>query len=126
MGKILNAIANDRLCVAPDIYRGSKEYRRARDLYCTLGDRLLERMDKEDQKLLQEYSDAQLNESSLYGDVRFIRGFGLGVLMMVEVMTDEDDLVLHEDDSSEQRQMHTGREKTGGVKAPIFSPVHMP
>lgn len=101
MRKILDAIANDRLCVAPDIYRGSGEYRRARDLYCSLGDRLLEKLDGEGKKLLQEYSDAQLDESSLHGDARFIRGFRLGVLMMVEVMTDGDDLVLHDGDSPE-------------------------
>lgn len=101
MGKILNAIANDQLCVAPDIYRGSREYRRARDLYCTLGDRLLEKLNKEDKKLLQEYNDAQLHESSLYGDARFIRGFRLGILMMMEVMTDNDDLILREGDIPE-------------------------
>lgn len=101
MGKILDALANDHLCVAPDIYRGSREYRRARDLYCTLGDRLLEKLDSEGKKQFQEYNDAQLDESSLHGDARFIRGFRLGVLMMVEVMTDGDDLILHEGDSPE-------------------------
>lgn len=101
MGKILEAIANDRLCVAPDIYRGSQKYQKVRNLYCTLGDRLLERLDEEGKKLFEEYSDAQLSESSLHEDARFIRGFRLGVLMMVEIMTDNDALVLHERNSCE-------------------------
>lgn len=98
MGKILDAIASDRLCVAPDICQGNKEYSRARDRYCSLGDQMLGRLDKEDKKLFQDYSDAQLHESTLRGDAQFTRGFRLGALMMMEVMMNMEELVLQEEE----------------------------
>ena len=50
-------------------------------------------------KMLDDYSAAQSEESVLYGIDRFVKGFRLGVLMMIEVISDEDDLVLHEGES---------------------------
>lgn len=101
MGKILDAIASDRFCVAQEIYQGSMEYRKARDRYCILGDQLLERLDEEDKKLFQDYSDAQLHESILHGDAQFVRGFRVGALMMMEVLTDVEEFILHEEDEPE-------------------------
>lgn len=49
--------------------------------------------------MLDDYSAAQSEESVLYGIDRFVKGFRLGVLMMIEVISDEDDLVLHEGES---------------------------
>ncbi|MCI8586857.1 MAG: hypothetical protein HFI92_13400 [Lachnospiraceae bacterium] len=46
--------------------------------------------------MLDDYSTAQAEESLLYGNDRFVKGFRLGVLMMMEVIADEDDLILHE------------------------------
>lgn len=99
MGKILEAIATDHLCVEPPIYEGDSKFNRARNRYCTLGEKLLEKLNEEERKLLDDYSTAQTEESLLYGNDRFVKGFRLGVLMMMEVITDEDDLILHEGES---------------------------
>ena len=99
MGKILEAIATDHLCVEPPIYEGDSKFNRARNRYCTLGEMLLEKLNEEERKLLDDYSTAQTEESLLYGNDRFVKGFRLGVLMMMEVITDEDDLILHEGES---------------------------
>ena len=99
MGKILEAIATDHLCVEPPIYDGDSEFNRARNRYCTLGENLMAKLNEEERKMLDAYSDAQTEESAIYAKDRFIKGFRLGVLMMMEVITDEDDLVFHEGES---------------------------
>ena len=57
------------------------------------------KLNEEEQKMLDDYSTAQTEESLLYGNDRFVKGFRLGVLMMMEVITDKDDLILHEGNS---------------------------
>lgn len=99
MGNILKAMATDHLCVEPAVYNGSPEYQKARTRYCTLGEKLAEKLNEEEKKILEEYSAAQTTESLLYGNDRFIKGFRLGILMMMEVITDEGNLILHEEDS---------------------------
>lgn len=96
MGKILEAIATDHLCVEPAIYEGDSKFNRARNRYCTLGEKLLSKLNEEERKMLDDYSTAQADESLLYANDRFVKGFRLGVLMMMEVVTDQDDLILHE------------------------------
>lgn len=98
MGKILEAIATDRLCVEPVIYKGDSKINRARNQYWTLGEKLLHQLNEEEKKLLDDYSTAQTEESLLYGNDRFVKGFRLGVLMMMEVITDKDDLILREEE----------------------------
>ena len=99
MGKILEAIATDHLCVEPVIYEGDSKFNRARSRYCSLGEKLMAKLNEEEQKMLDDYSTAQTEESLLYGNDRFVKGFRLGVLMMMEVITDKDDLILHEGNS---------------------------
>ncbi len=96
MGKILNAIATDHLCVEPEICERNSKFHKARNQYCTLGEKLMAKLNEEEQKMLDDYSTAQAEESLLYGNDRFVKGFRLGVLMMMEVIADEDDLILHE------------------------------
>lgn len=57
------------------------------------------KLNEEERKMLDDYSAAQSEESVLYGIDRFVKGFRLGVLMMIEVISDEDDLILHEGES---------------------------
>lgn len=99
MGKILEAIATDHLCVEPPIYKGNSAFNKARNQYCTLGEKLMAKLNEEEKKMLEDYSTAQTEESLLYANDRFVKGFRLGVLMMMEVITDEDDLILHEGES---------------------------
>lgn len=99
MGKILEAIATDHLCVEPVIYEGDSKFNRARNRYCTLGEKLMAKLNEEERKMLDDYSAAQNEESVLYGIDRFVKGFRLGVLMMIEVISDEDNLILHEGES---------------------------
>ncbi len=94
---ILEALATDRLCIEPTFYEGDLKYQQARNRYCTLGEKLLNKLNEEEKKLLEDYSTALSDENLLYGNDRFIRGFRLGVLMMMEVVMNEDDLILPEE-----------------------------
>ena len=47
MGKILEAIATDHLCVEPVIYEGDSKFNRARNRYCTLGEKLMAKLNEE-------------------------------------------------------------------------------
>ncbi|MCI8706018.1 MAG: hypothetical protein HFH44_04725 [Lachnospiraceae bacterium] len=96
MGKILEALASDRLCTAASDYRGSKEYRAARDASCALEKELLGQLTEEGQKLLARYSDAQAEEHMLYASHMFAKGFRLGVLLMVETVAESGDFFLPE------------------------------
>lgn len=97
MGKILEALATDTLSVEPVIYKGNTEYRRARNRFADLGEQLLEKLNEEEKKLLGDYTSAQSDESHLYSVDRFITGFRMGVLTMVEVFTGSDDLILQKE-----------------------------
>lgn len=96
MTNILEALATDHLCVEPAIYKSNSKLRKARNRYCDLGEKLMAKLNEEDQKMLEDYNAARTEESVLYGNDRFIKGFRLGVLMMMEVVMNEDDLTLHE------------------------------
>lgn len=96
MGKILEALATDRLCVAASDYKGSEEYREARDASCALEQRLLGQLSAEGKKLLADYSDAQAEEHMLYTSHMFAKGFRLGLLLMMETMAESGDFFLPE------------------------------
>ena len=55
MGKILEAIATDHLCVEPVIYEGDSKFNRARSRYCSLGEKLMAKLNEEEQKMLDDY-----------------------------------------------------------------------
>ena len=99
MGKIIDAIANDRLCVEPITFKGDPKFKQAKDRYCSYGEMLLEKLNEEEKILLQDYDFALNEERTLYGNDCFSKGFRLGVLIMTEVFTNEDDLIFHEEES---------------------------
>lgn len=94
MNRILEALADDNLCINPVTYKGSREYRKAiKEAYET-AEELDEKLNDEEKKLFEKFRDAQSDESHIYEVDRFIRGYRLGVLMMIEVFVGSADLVL--------------------------------
>lgn len=94
MGKILEAFASNHLIVEPTLYEGSAEYKKAKHLYCELGDQLLMKLNDEEKELFEQYVDAQREESILYANDRFVSGYRLGVMMTMEVYSDQDNLLI--------------------------------
>lgn len=85
MGKILDAFADDELCVNPTLYRGTPEYRKALDTMYQTAEALEEHLNDEEKELFEQYRDAQGNENHLYQLDVFNRGFRIAVLMLFEV-----------------------------------------
>lgn len=92
MGKILEAFATDCLVTDTTEFEKSPEYQAAKKAFCKYGERLMEKLNPEEKQLLQEFSEAKDTQETIYAIDRFIKGFRLGVLMMIEVFTGNDGL----------------------------------
>lgn len=93
---ILEAFADETLCITPTVYKGNPAYRKALRAMCEATEALDAKLDDEGKKLLEQLSGAQMDESHLYAVDQFVRGYRIGMLMMLEVLTGGSDL-LHED-----------------------------
>lgn len=85
MGKILDAFAEDELCVTPSIYRGSPEYKKAVDTTYKIAEALDAKLNDEEKVLFEQFCDAREEEGHLYQLDVFKRGFRIAVLMLFEV-----------------------------------------
>ncbi|EOS77782.1 hypothetical protein C819_00893 [Lachnospiraceae bacterium 10-1] len=95
MGKILDAFADDELCVNPTTYKGSREYRKAIDTMYKTAEELAAKLNDEEKKLFEQFRDAQADENHLYQLDVFKRGFRIAVLMLFEVFAaGEDEFIL--------------------------------
>lgn len=92
MYRILEALADDNLCINPDLYEGSAEYLKATTVMYEAAEELDKRMSSEDKKIFDQFRDAQSDESHIHQVNKFIRGYRLGVLMMIEVFANASDL----------------------------------
>ena len=90
MGWILEAFAEDELCVIPSNEIQSPKHQELFDKVCKLQEKLEEKLNNEDKKLLDELMDAVADENSCYAQSKFIRGYRLGALMTMEVMTEQE------------------------------------
>ena len=93
MGRILEAFAEDELHVIPSDEIRSPKHQKLCDKVCELQDKLEEKLNNEDKKLLDELMDAVAEESSCYAQGKFIRGFRLGTLMTMEVMSEQETFI---------------------------------
>ena len=95
MGKILDAFADDELCVNPTTYKGSREYRKAIDTMYKTAEGLAANLNDEEKKLFEQFRDAQADENHLYQLDVVKRGFRIAVLMLFEVFAaGEDEFIL--------------------------------
>ena len=95
MGKILDAFADDELCVNPTTYKGSREYRKAIDTMYKTAEELAAKLNDEEKKLFEQFRDAQADENHLYQLDVFKRGFRIAVLMLFEAFAaGEDEFIL--------------------------------
>ena len=90
MGRILEAFAEDELHVIPSNEIQSPKHQKLFDKVCELQEKLEEKLNNEDKKLLDELMDAVAEESSCYAQSKFIRGYRLGSLMTMEVMSEQE------------------------------------
>lgn len=108
MGKILEALGDDNLCINPTFYHGPPEYNEAIKIMYEAAETLKTKLNDEEKKLFDQYCDAQSDANHIYQVDRFVRGYRLGVLMMVEVFTGtadffwQEDVIYHKNPSTEK------------------------
>ena len=90
MGRILEAFAEGELHVIPSNEIQSPKHQELFDKVCKLQEKLEEKLNSEEKKLLDELMDAVAEESCCYAQSKFIRGYRLGALMTMEVMSDQE------------------------------------
>lgn len=94
MNRILKAFAEDNLAINPTTNRGNREYRKAIKAVFETAETLDTKLNEEEKELFEQFRDAQEDESHIYQVDRFIRGYRVGVLMMVEVFMGVSGLIL--------------------------------
>lgn len=92
MNKILEALANDNLCINPTTYKKGTEYARAVKTTYETAEELDKKLNEEERKLFMQFQDSHTEAEHLYAVDRFVRGFRVAVLMMFEVFTENDSL----------------------------------
>lgn len=94
MGRILKAFADNELCIEEENEKRSPEHQRLCEEVCRLQSQLEEKLNDEERKLLNSLTEAMSAEYNCYAQNKFIRGYRLGVLMTMEVFSEEDTFVL--------------------------------
>jgi len=90
MGKILEAFLDEQLRVDAVIDQRSPEHQKLCERACELKTKLEGKLNDEEKELLEQLMDTTLEENNCYARSRFLRGYQLGVLMTMEVMSDQD------------------------------------
>lgn len=90
MGRILETFAGDELHVIPSDEIQSPKHQELFDKVCKLQEKLEEKLNSEEKELLNELMDAVAEEHCCYAQGKFIRGYRLGALMTMEIMSDQE------------------------------------
>ena len=90
MGRILEAFAGDELHVIPSDETRSPKRQKLCDKVCELREKLEEKLNNEEKVLLNELMDTVADENCCYAQSKFIRGYRLGVLMTMEIMSEQE------------------------------------
>ena len=89
-GKNFRGICRDELHVIPSDEVRSPERQKLCSKVCELQKKLEEKRDNEEKELLDELPDAVAEENCCYAQSKFVRGYRLGVLMTMEVMSEQE------------------------------------
>ncbi len=100
MGKILEALAEDNLCINPATFKGNSEYRKAINAIYDSAEELENKLNGEEKKLFEQFRDTQSNESIIYNLDKFVTGFHAGMFMMFAVFSDTTGLLVGKEDNT--------------------------
>lgn len=98
MGKLLRAFVTDQLHVDALTEKHSSEYKRNYEKSCELQEELEKKLNDNEKELLDELMDAMFTNGACYAEEKFIRGFRLGVLMMIEVFEGQNEFLGRSDE----------------------------
>ena len=90
MDRFLKAFANDELRVNAESEKRSSEHQKIVDRGYVLQKQLEEKLNDEEKELLEKLVDTLREESCRYAEEKLIRGYRLGVMMTMEVFSEQD------------------------------------
>lgn len=90
MGKILQAFLTDQLRVDSGTEKRTPKHQKLSDRGFELQEKLAEKLNEEEKEMLTELVEVLFDESCCDAEVKFERGFRLGVLMTAEIFTEQD------------------------------------
>ena len=90
MKRLLEAFAGDELHVLPATEKRNPEYQKLHDRSYELQEKLERKLNDEDRELLNKLLDTISEINCHYAQNKFIRGYSLGVLMTMEVCSEQD------------------------------------
>lgn len=94
MDDILKALASGNLLTGPRFFDKNSDYGKAMQEISKLEHALEQSLSEPDRRLLERLEEAQLEVNTLSGTDRFLYGFRLGALMIIELFAGRDDLVI--------------------------------
>ena len=94
VGKILNAFLNDQLLLDDDTGNRTPEHQKLCDKGIELQEKLKEKLNDEDKKLLDRLVNVLFDEAACYAQSKYVRGYQLGVLMTMEVFEAMDTFII--------------------------------
>lgn len=92
MGKLLDALANDSLCVDTDVRKRNPDYQKVYDEMAKAQDELERILGEKEKEMFDRFVNLQAEESACYAKERFIMGFCLGCRMVTEVYLEPNSL----------------------------------
>lgn len=90
MGRILEAFLDEQLRVDAVVDRRSPRHQKLCEQAAALKTKLEGKLNEEERALLERLMETTLEENNCYAQSKFLRGYQLGVLMTMEVMSDQD------------------------------------
>ena len=90
MERFLRAFASDQLQVIEVTETRSPKRKQLIDESYKIQSELEQKLNSEEKELLERLLDINTDENTLYAEDKFIRGYRLGVLMTMEVFTEQE------------------------------------
>ena len=95
MGKILDAFAENELYTTEVIEKRSPQRQRLIEKSDELHSKLEQKLNSEDNELLEQLLEVIFDESYCYAQANFIRVYRLGILMATEIFSEQDSFLHH-------------------------------
>lgn len=90
MGKIIEAFLTDQLRVDSGTEKRTPKHQELAERSFELQEKLAEKLNDEEKEMLTELVEVSFDESCCDAELKFQRGFRLGVLMTAEIFSEQD------------------------------------
>ena len=93
MPSVLEEFAKDNISPSERFFKRDSEYGRAIKELCVTEEKLSTALNEPENALFEAFGKAQATVSSMDGNDRFVHGYKLGALFMLEIMESREELL---------------------------------